>query len=808
MTRPLIKRPTRSSEQSWPWALVGATIGTIALAAAFLGIRALRGSDEPAGPLYLLIVILGFVALVLVIVAFAYSARKRLLQERMGGTMMTWLKSHIYLGGLALVAALAHAFLFPLTGGLSSGKLALVLLALLGISGLGWRIVYLLVPPKVPTDVGNLSVGDTRERLADYQIELEKLRAGKSAALQRAIDEIIIRRTHPAELETSLRDLDESERATWERAKQLAAGLTTETGREARQRRYSRLLQAWRVVHLPLALLLGVTILVHLCSTLNVGRLFQGEEAKSFASADDCASCHSEIVDEWKLSMHRNAQTSSITQAQTLLALDVNPDFEQDCVNCHSPIGSKFSEETTFPLAGDPGLNPSGASTEGITCVVCHAMEDHPGELAGFDDLPVEERGQLTLGTLYGPPLEGDDPLPSSAHNIETGFMTDSVSSSQLCGSCHNVAVDVNGDGLAPADPEGAPQDSNNNGVLDENEFDLAEDLVLQTTFNEWEDFIFAQNGTGPTCIDCHMPAQSDSIADSTIALPAPERVRHQHTFIGVDYELNSEYYSQAGMPAGGLQTVLEQREALLQSAVEMRFNIPPAEGGVLTATVKLKNRTGHSFPTGFAFARQFWLDVSARTSSGRPVCLLGVGDIASPCSSGRVGSAAEDLKACDVQPAAADGSEVILLGASPAEDCDPWLVNFQKILTDGDANGDGVFDEVAYQSIRGGVVKDRLRVAPEPGADRQGLGAIPQRGSRSFAYQFDVTDVGNESVSVRVVLRHRHLPPYFVRALDPFLPGEESAEELLANMTIVDMASNKPLPETATSPAPQSLGR
>ena len=50
----------------------------------------------------------------------------------------------------------------------------------------------------------------------------------------------------------------------------------------------------------------------------------------------------------------------------------------------------------------------------------------------------------------------------------------------------------------------------------------------------------------------------------------------------------------------------------------------------------------------------------------------------------------------------------------APFTDCDPWLTNFQKILTDGDPEGTGQFLEVPYQSLLPDIVKLQTRVATQ----------------------------------------------------------------------------------------------
>ena len=800
MARPSIRRPPKTSERSGPWVLTFVVVTVLALVAAYFGLRLVAQQLDGAWrPTFLLISTLGFISLGLFVISGFYTARKRMLQERVGGTMMAWLKAHVYLGLAALTVAVIHWLLTPLHIRVSSGTIALGLLALLIVSGFLWRVVYLRVPPKVPGDTGNLSIRDSRERASLFRLELDKLKVGRSRAFQDAVDKALVGKGVATEPPS---DLPEEDHEAWHHAIELATQVQQEGRREKRQRRYARVLQAWRVLHLPLAVAALIAIGFHLYDVFNVGQAIAGDQEDQFASAEDCASCHADIVEEWKLSPHRFAQSSTITRAQTEVALETNPEFRKDCVNCHAPIGTKLSDSTTFPVGSDPGLNPDDADNEGITCVVCHTTEEHPEELTGFtDDFPVAEHGALGLGKMFGPPLEEDDRVPNSAHDTETGFMTDSIASSQMCGACHNVIADVDGNGLAPAGSDSAPNDSDDDGILDENEIDNTTDLVLQSTFNEWEDFLFSQGGIGPGCVDCHMPQTEGVVGKGSPLVSTPEQSRRAHTFVGVDYELNTDYYTQEGMPPGALDDVLEAREQLLQRAVSLTLDTEELKNGILRARVRIENETGHSFPTGFAFARQFWLEISATTSSGENVCLKAVGGFGSACTSGSIADASEDLPYCEEGPGTAN-KDVRLLSAFGRGTCDPWLVSFQKILTDADRDGDGVFEEIPYQTKRGDVVKNRIRVVEELNGEPDVMEEVLPKESTSFHYDFDVSGLRNEEVSVRAVLRHRHLAPYIVRELEPYFSADDpSAEELLANMTIVDIASNEPLGAPRTTP-------
>ena len=63
------------------------------------------------------------------------------------------------------------------------GGRQLALLVLVA-SGIAWRIVYVTVPKRVPANVGNLSVKDTRSRRQQIQVEIEKATAGASEELK------------------------------------------------------------------------------------------------------------------------------------------------------------------------------------------------------------------------------------------------------------------------------------------------------------------------------------------------------------------------------------------------------------------------------------------------------------------------------------------------------------------------------------------------------------------------------------------------------------------------------------------------
>ena len=830
MPKPSMKRSRTLFERSTTWIVITLILGGALVAGSYFGIRTIRERVELSqARMFLLISGFGVVTLLLILVTYTYQVRKRLLQEDMGGTLMSWLRSHVYIGLLAVVAAVAHATLFPLTNEISSGKVTGAILTLLVLSGILWRTVYARVPRLVPRRVGNLAFAQTHDEAEATRVELEKLKAGRSKGFIKAVDDLVATPRKLEQIERGVASLEIGERGAWDQAKVLVEKLQRKGSAEVTQRRLTRFMQGWKAIHLPLAALLLGSIAFHVYDIANLDRFMQSEPQKQFASASDCARCHSEIVDEWRLSMHRDAGTSTTTVAQSKFALQLFPAFGKACVNCHQPIGVKFSQKASFPLAADPGANPEASvEDQGVTCVVCHTMPHAPQEMAGASDkLPIGKRSATSFGVMFGPPLRKPDQIPTSAHDVAVGFMTNTVTASQMCATCHNVKVDINGNGVVdPALGEvvkkagGAPIDSNANGKLDENELDIQngtlQDLVLQTTYDEWQDYIFSNDGQGAACVDCHMPsAGSRPLIDRPpLSLNSEPRQRRKHIFVAVDYDLNRNYYRQKGMPRDALEKVLEERERFISQAASVSVTVqaPNAEDKII-AKVTVKGLEGHSFPTGFAFARQFWLEISARTPTGKQVCLTAdPRGVPSPCTSGTIASVTDELATCENAgpglSVAAEafgpprGQRVKPASSQPLDHCDPWLTNFQKVLTDGDPDNDGTFNEVAHQSVLANVVKLRVRTA-----DGQAVGPIPSGGSQSFDYAFDAAGAEGQPLQVKAVLRLRHLPPYFVRSLRDFEPVKTlDPDKLLRNMTVVDVASNEPLPAVRTTPAPATF--
>jgi hypothetical protein len=423
------------------------------------------------------------------------------------------------------------------------------------------------------------------------------------------------------------------------------------------------------------------------------------------------------------------------------------------------------------------------------------------------------------------------------------------------------VKVDIDGNGLSVLGDdvtEGRFEDTDENGTIDQNDLQFFDpnhdgvadlspgsperdvdgtnkllDLVLQTTFDEWQDYTQGFPGRPRTCGTCHMPGlgAGPTVNDAPGNLSLPDRPLHSHEFVGVDYDLEPGHYESLGVGDDTRTEVLHARDALISQAVTLSSEVELVDAKTLTAAVTVRtNNIGHDFPTGFAFARQWWLEVKAETQSGDPVCLVPVNPatgqeddadgIPTPnCSSGSPtgggdwnDSPAEDLLTCDPRAVAqafgpqieaaglgVNNADVVLSVAQPLDDCDPWLTNFQKILTDGDPDRTGRFVEVPYQSLLPDIVKLQTRVATQqPMTPLKSFDnpATPQDDREvTFDYVFDTSrpEVLNQKVTITFVLHLRHLPPYFIRELgrDPGYPDGLTADQLLGQMVVSAAATD-----------------
>jgi hypothetical protein len=264
-------------------------------------------------------------------------------------------------------------------------------------------------------------------------------------------------------------------------------------------------------------------------------------------------------------------------------------------------------------------------------------------------------------------------------------------------------------------------------------------------------------------------------------SVAAPTRVMHDHSFIGVDTDLSDTAQQQATLAA---RTALLQKAAFFQID---RNSLDFSQG--LDFDVFIANfGTGHNLPSGFAFARQMWIQIKVTDSNGLPIFQTGV-----------LNEPTDDL--CDPDALTEFGSPMPFFFQNCAF-TDDELTTFQQKLVNlafSEFDGSDIFDpagltkavqignETWLQYLNGGVVP-RQRV----NFDDTAVAPLKPFASNEFHYSIDLDGNGTQGVTIQATLLFRPLPPYFLRALGSQQAASETqVAPLIGNMQTIVMGTD-----------------
>jgi nitrate/TMAO reductase-like tetraheme cytochrome c subunit len=739
--------------------------------------------------------VLGIAAALAILLVVLYSWRKRAGQEVTPGRLATWLAIHVWISALAVWLAIVHSG-FHLDGGW--GTWAFVLLIAAVVAGIGGLGIYIWLPPRVAANTGNLASKDTDRAIRETTARIEESAAGRSAAFKAAV---------AAALTGTLAEepiVGAEEHAAWDATRKLLATRVDLVRRLERQQRLHRTLRMWLLVHIPVSCLFVAALFVHVVDATELRWHVVPPGPADFQDPATCASCHRQQYQEWLGSMHAIAMSSPVTELQNRLVLIKEErdraegrstlDVGDLCVRCHAPtsrLGSPRSQE-------DPRATlqqRASASAFGVSCVACHlvvdltAKPDHNGVQFKNIENVTWASGLKTMFGSFGHRAGDAPPVGNAGHRSEgRDFFVqarDSTRQSELCATCHTVAVDL---------PVGGKT------------------LTLQDTFREWEQgstigdrLNWKQEGLG--CLDCHgqdltgvaalatqlsqrdasgvsepLPRRLERIKAALLAVslpesdrlaadpagridgPLPERRQRRHTFTGVDYHLETSLPFASDSPAAADDPSI-QNDTLARvrslHRIAAAVHVSGINGNELQVDV-MNLAAGHQLPTGFAFAREMWIEVAV----------------------------------ADARPQFTDGFRVIIGGradgqpltpSDPLPKQQPGLRNFQAVLFDETGRREVVLQNDATTVLKGeaaNLAGFTDREAPlQPGETRSLRIPLPEEVSNSTA--------------VRVRLRFRNLPPEFLEGLavkfdaNGDTPRAARTRRLVDHLQIFDMAGD-----------------
>lgn len=343
--------------------------------------------------------------------------------------------------------------------------------------------------------------------------------------------------------------------------------------------------------------------------------------SEHFSGSHNCAQCHDGIKDQsnnkdvslvkaWESSMMANGAIDPLWRAKVASEIKRNPQhkatIEEKCSRCHTPMATveaDFATETVS-LFGDGFFNHSNphynSAMNAISCTLCHQIENTPelGTEAGFSGHFTIADNASNARKSYGQytnPKEG--PMKSSVEftPAHSAHMDDS----KLCATCHNLKTPV----------------IDMQGEISENTF------PEQAVYTEWENSDF---NTTQSCQSCHMPKTEGSVIISTRGQTGARSPFYQHQFIGantymLDIIKNNRTLLGAMADKDSFDRTISDTKTMLLAAADVNITQESFAEDTLNFTVKVKNHSGHKFPTSYP-SRRAWLHVKVLNSENKTV--------------------------------------------------------------------------------------------------------------------------------------------------------------------------------------------
>jgi len=237
-----------------------------------------------------------------------------------------------------------------------------------------------------------------------------------------------------------------------------------------------------------------------------------------YPSATTCRTCHPDHYREWSVSAHAYAQLSPVFNAMHATVVKLtngsNGDF---CIRCHTQVGMNLNESVFMS-----NMDRHPTSREGITCIVCHRLENAYGKVSGRFALVEGDIVDPVFGPTGNAELKRVLALPDIfkvvTNRTEPGRKIHieakkfgQITESGFCGSCHDVTL-MNG-------------------------------FRLEEAFSSFKNSPAAHKGE--SCHDCHMgliPGKKSGYATAPAAIvggvPTQPRKRTNHMMAGPDYSI------------------------------------------------------------------------------------------------------------------------------------------------------------------------------------------------------------------------------------------------------------------------------